>query len=513
MNILLPKTTTFRVLAQSCAALALTLAAQHSAHAVLNDFTGALDGHWSSPPNWSGGLPVNGEDVRIGVTTAPAVEFDVIFAGAGLNSLTLNPVTFHIPATLNQNNIGTTMIATTETIGTDGVATYNQYNGTNNAVTLVVGALVTGTGIYNLGGGILNASVQSIAASGAGTFNLTGGTNLVSGTLRIGVNAGGAGTYNMSAGSLIAVAEVIAASGTGTFNQTGGTNTASDSLEISANPGGTGIYNLSGGTLTVNGTGIVNKGTINIAGGVLNGTGAFTNSGTLNIGGAGTTIANTLTNTNGAHITVTAPTSFTGHVTNGWGGTFKNTGSTATFPGGFFNGGTLISDPATNLFSDLTIGTLGIVQGGVGDVFSVSGDLLNESTENVGFDIDAALVLLDGAGTHQLTWPGVDLGANPAGFVDNFAVGIFELAAGGVLDFISGALYVSVLDLDGGLAQAASITGGGRIYYDPALPENAYLAGGTYAGGIIAPVPEPGASALIACTGALLLRRWRKRSA
>ena len=316
----------------------------------------------------------------------------------------------------------------------------------------------------------------------------------------------------MTAGSLIAVAEVIAASGTGTFNQTGGTNTVTGSLEISSNSGSTGIYNMSGGTLTVNGAGILNKGTINISGGVLGGTGAFTNKGTLNIGGAGTTIANPITNDNGGHITVTAPTSFTGHVTNGWGGTFKNTGATASFPGGFFNGGTLISDPATNLFSDLTIGTLGIVQGGVGDVFSVSGDLLNESTENTGFDIDEALLLLDGAGTHQLTWPGADLGAAPAGFADNFAVGIFELAAGGALDFVSGALYVSVLDLDGGLAQAASITGGGRIYYDPALPENAYLAGGTYAGGIIAPVPEPGAAALIA-TGALLVGKRRRRSA
>ena len=76
--------------------------------------------------------------------------------------------------------------------------------------------------------------------------------------------------------SLTTGAEFIGYSGTGTFNQTGGTNTISGSLEIASNLGSVGTYNISGGILTVNGAGILNNGTINLTGaGQLAGSGAL----------------------------------------------------------------------------------------------------------------------------------------------------------------------------------------------------------------------------------------------
>lgn len=565
MNIPLPKSTVYltRALAHSCTTLLFTLSVHCSAQA--NDYVGTLTDPdlWSIGANWSGGVPVNGQNVTIGAFVppngGPNVTFDFAYAGAGLNSLTLNPASFFIVTTLNQVDSGTVMIATTETIGTDFVATYNHHDGSNSAGTLIVGDLGGGTGTYNFTNGMLNGGAEFIGVSGIGTFNQSGGMNGVTGSLEIASNSGGTGTYNLTAGTVNAGTEVIGSSGTGTSNQTGGTNTVSGSLTIASNvgsvgtynlsggalsaaaevignsgvgafnqSGGTnlvsgsltiaslvgsaGTYNLSGGTLTVNGTGILNNGTINLTGtGILAGIGGMTNNGTVNFDGGTMVLTGGVTNTSGAYINVTAATVFSGPVTNNLGGIVKLTGTNVSWTANFTNNGTYNTDPATSMFSDLAIGVTGVFVGGIGDVISVSGNLLNQSTQNITFDIDASLLVFDGAVSHQFTWPGADLGPDAAGYTDNFAVGIFELAAGASLDFVSGALYVSVLDLDGGLAQADSVTGGGRIYYDPAAPENAYLAGGTYGGGIIAPVPEPTAFAQIASAGALLAGGLRRR--
>ena len=518
MKIPLPKSAarTTSPFAHACAAFVLALSADNSARA--NDYVGTLTDPslWSIGANWSSGLPVNGQSITIGTVVppngGPNVTFDVAITGAGLNSLMLNPVLAFIPATLNQVDPGTAMIAATETIGTDFFATYNQAGGSNSAGTLIVGDLSGGLGIYNFSNGALSGGAEFIGVSGNGTFNQTGGSNSVSSSLTIASNIGSVGTYNLTSGALSAAAEVIGNSGTGTFNQSGGTNLVTGSLTIASGVGSVGTCNLSGGLLTVNGTGILNNGTINLTGtGVLAGIGGMTNNGTVNFDGGAMSLAGGVTNTTGAYINVTAATIFSGPVTNNVGGIVKLTGTNVSWTANFTNFGTYNTDPATSLFSDLTIGATGVFLGGVGDVISVSGDLLNQSTQNMNFDLDASLLVFAGAVTHQLTWPGADLGPDAAGYADNFALGILELAAGGSLDFVSGSLYVTVLDLDGGLAQLGSITGDGHIYYDPAAPENAYLAGGTYAGGIIVPVPEPSATAIIVGLGPLLIGAWRRR--
>ena len=92
----------------------------------------------------------------------------------------------------------------------------------------------------------------------------------------------GFGTYNLSGSSEVVLSapnEVIGYFGTGTFNQTGGQNLVGSTLTISENPGTSiGTYNLSGGTLQA--STIINNGTFNLSGGSLKTT-AFSNNGTF----------------------------------------------------------------------------------------------------------------------------------------------------------------------------------------------------------------------------------------
>ena len=80
----------------------------------------------------------------------------------------------------------------------------------------------------------VGTSGAAIGVTGAGTFNLTGGTATMNGTLYLSKN-GGTGTVNLSGGNLnVATAsEYVGYSGPGAFNQTGGVNSA-NYIEISA---------------------------------------------------------------------------------------------------------------------------------------------------------------------------------------------------------------------------------------------------------------------------------------
>src|SRR5207237_2847136 len=82
-----------------------------------------------------------------------------------------------------------------------------------------------GTGIYNLSGtGVLTPGYQYVGLlGGTGTFNQTGGTNTLAGTLTIAAaNPGSSGTYTLSGtGSLTATNLTINAGGQ--FHYDGGT--------------------------------------------------------------------------------------------------------------------------------------------------------------------------------------------------------------------------------------------------------------------------------------------------
>ena len=205
-----------------------------------------------------------------------------------------------------------------------------------------------------------------------------------------------------------------------------------------------------------------------------------------------------LENPRGETIEVAGPrVHFTGRFVNR--GTFKTTDTTVIFHSTYTELGRYVSDPSTNFFTDLVIGTGGTLTGGVGDKFVVSGNFFNGSLQNTTWATGSAELDFSGGATpHSVSLAGVDHGPNFAGYVNNFAWGIVRVASGQSLVLsdgnatAGGALYVQQLLLGGGVAQIASIAGNGyNLYYKPFDAANAYLGGNTYpltGGGAIIPV-------------------------
>ncbi len=147
--------------------------------------------------------------------------------------------------------------AATEYVGNYGVGTFTHNSGSNT----VTGALYIAyysnatASTYTLAGtGDLSASATYVGYYGTGVFNQTGGTHTLSagvggGVLYVGYMSG-VGTYNLSGtGSLSAVDERIGCTAGSTFNQSGGTNKVSGTLYVDPGPG-PGTYNQTGGQLT-----------------------------------------------------------------------------------------------------------------------------------------------------------------------------------------------------------------------------------------------------------------------
>lgn len=281
-----------------------------------------------------------------------------------------------------------------------------------------------------------------------------------------------------------------------------------------------GLITLLGGTFDNGGHPLTNAGAITGFGSLR--TGGLTNSGAITFTGGPSSVTGGVTNTSGGEIHAQkSPVVFSGDVVNH--GVFKSTDASMTFSGSYTENGRFISDPADNFFTDLIVGTNGSLVGGVGDRFFVSGDLFSASEENLAWQTsEAALRLAGGDGNHSFSLNGFNFGPDARGYADNFAFGIFSLAAGERLTLLDagapgGALYVRTLILDAGLAGISSVESSGlSIYYDPAASGNAYLGGSTYplhGGGLIAPVPEPGSVLLLAIgTAAAAAIRHRRPS-
>jgi hypothetical protein len=203
-------------------------------------------------------------------------------------------------------------------------------------------------------------------------------------------------------------------------------------------------------------------------------------------------------------------------------GTFKSTNTVVTFAGTYTEKGAFVSDPSTNFFVDLNIGTTGYLTGGLGDRFVISGDFSNASTQSASWNTTAAELAFSGGSGHLMAMAGKDLGPSFFGYVNNFAWGTMRLSPGQSLTLSDGnaisgaAIYVDKLILEGGVAQISLITGNGfNIYYNPFDAANAYLGGASYplsGGGAIAPVAAaiqvtsiarlPNGHVLLQCLGA-----------
>jgi hypothetical protein len=279
---------------------------------------------------------------------------------------------------------GGTLSFGTETIGVEGIGTFDQQGGVHTAGSLIVGGWNSAT--YNLSGGTLNSSA-TIGYSATGVFNHSGGTHHVTGDLVLGTNYAANGTYNLTGDPTISILQVsgntIVGSlmGFGSFTQTGGTHNVHGILTVAANPGSRGTYNLSGGTLTALG-GIVNNGKFNFSGGTLNANITNNAAGTLEISGGEILKVNGEVNSWGV-IKVTGP-----------GTKVEYTGTANIY-------GPDISDPATQHFTVLNIFPTGYLQGGDGDQFYISGDFLNGSTQDGLWDTRFADLFFTGVGTHN----------------------------------------------------------------------------------------------------------------
>ena len=131
---------------------------------------------------------------------------------------------------------------------------------------------------YNLSTGAINAGSEYIGYAGAGTFNHSGGSNIVSGSIFMGGGAdvtGGTGAYNLSGGTLSVGGNIYVGynlpltDGSAVFNQgtpvytngvwstPAGNAQVTGSLYIAGSPdntSGSGTYNLYNGTLTTGST-------------------------------------------------------------------------------------------------------------------------------------------------------------------------------------------------------------------------------------------------------------------
>ena len=149
-------------------------------------------------------------------------------------------------------------------VGVGGTALFSQNGGTNTvAGDLSLADTAGAVGAYNLSGGVLKAGSVSMGVGAAdifgttspavATFNQTGGTATVAGTLALGVGYRSQANYTLAGGGLTtgqttlgltpnsSGGTVTPTGGTGTFNQTGGVHTVGT---LTVGPNGT--YNLVG---------------------------------------------------------------------------------------------------------------------------------------------------------------------------------------------------------------------------------------------------------------------------
>ncbi len=217
-----------------------------------------------------------------------------------------------------------------ECLGVYGSGTFAQSGGTNTASSIYLGYFPGASGSYVQSGG-----VNSVSSTGV---------------LCLGYSAGATGSYNLGGSGMLTVSgtEIVGCSGAGTFNQSGGTNLVSGVFSLGA--GGT--YNLSGGALVlpgIQGAG----GTFNLGGGTLVANAGFSTSQPMTLTGSG---GNGNLNTGGYPITLSGALSGPGGL-NEWGG-----GTLLLTAVNTYSGGTTISTATLKLdFSQAGAPTANII--------------------------------------------------------------------------------------------------------------------------------------------------------
>ena len=386
-------------------------------------WTGASSLDWNNAANWSAGYPA--------ATNA------IVNPNAGAFP---NPTILADAVTVGDIRVNDT---------TAGTATVNQTAGT-----------ITQTGWFRIATG----------AGGTGVFNMSGGTNNVTGG-RVLVGENGTGTLNVSGGSMnFSGGEgfMLAANAgaTGTVNQTGGVVNKTNGW-FSIGGGGNGFYNISGGSLSA--TGDFNVADVGVSRGVLNvsGTATVNSTGTLFLGkNAGTT----------GLLNVSAGTVNSNLFTVGGGNNATNVGSGfATVTGGQVNAS----------------GELWVGQGGNSNgLMNLSGGVVaTNSWFAVGRQANSYGVLnISGTGTARMT-AGASrffiIGSLGGTGVVNMTGGTLEAPNGGDLRLSEGGTGSGTLNLGGGIVKVDRIVDNGATSYlylnggvlQPRMATTQYLEG------------------------------------
>ena len=321
-----------------------------------------------------------------------------------------------------------------------------------------------------------------------GSFQVTGGRNFIV----VPGSFSNSGALNLGAGSTFTTDQLLHSGGMGL---SGGTIVTASGLQVSSTGSIFGFGTITGG--------ITNAGTI-----------------TFDLGGT-TTVNGSVTNSIIGTITVkNFPAHFTSPVVNN--GAFNTNHTTVTYGGTFTNNATYISGSSTQNFTNLVIAPTGSITAGAGDVFNVSGDVTNNSTQNTTFNVSQAKFVMQGAGSHQFIWPGsTGAGAN------NFAIGMLEVKSGETVTIttsgpgsgiVMGALIIGdgaeVTFGDGTPGLAAG--GAGKFDAGFSTPDGSQSVGVGSVGNLTPPatVPEPGTMGMLALGaigGGIVGRRNRMR--
>ena len=169
--------------------------------------------------------------------------------------------------------------------------------------------------------------------------------------------------------------------------------------------------------------------------------GGLTNYSAVTFTGATSTVNGPVTNASAGTINISYnPAIFTGNVINN--GFVKSTSTTVTWAGGFTNNGTYHSDPAQNYFSSLANGASGLVLGGAGDGFFVTGPLAT----NAG-DIDlggtSTMVVDNGSGALSQTSGTLEMGTGATLSAGSVEISGGILLADGLAAMITANLFYS----------------------------------------------------------------------
>ena len=368
-------------------------------------------------------------------------------------------------------------------LGSVGLGSLTQMGGTHTlSGQLYLGYSPGSNGMYTLTGtGQFSAVDEYVAYSGAATFLQSGGTNTVSHWLCLGHGAGSQGTYVLLAGQLSAGTIKIGQSGTGMLAWSGGQIFA-DAVDVYA-----------GGSFSVGGHWAF-QGDLNVAGGIVE-----MGTGELRLDGAGTSsISAGLLSAGSQYVgdTGTATVIQTGGDNSvralvclgragGADGTYRISGGSLTTTDlivGLDGSGTL---DVTGAAAEITLS--GSLQFGAdsaltcvpGTAIHMTGaGLANASTDPAALAGLAHLTLIFEGGTgvvDDFEAAGRDLGTDPAGWTDNFALDVLQLGGDQpgrirLVDLVDNqpasagaeALYVETLTLNPGAAAELGALG---LYY------------------------------------------------